>query len=538
MSLLLLALGAQSAHAQAPQLQFFKNYFLVGDYAVSGVGLRGQGDATGFANGSIYFDREIGSGTVGNHAPRIPANVEVVAAYLYWETIEKTDNPSSMNGKFDGQAIVAKTLGAGHAAPCWSGGGTTGSSQGAPTLRVYRADVLRYLPAAGGLRVVNDVQHTVSLADSGSNGGGVPLTEGASLVVVYRYLFPDSISLAQNLRSIVIFDGAATTSNTFSSYTQQIAGFYQASATPTGRMTHIVGDGQSNFKEQLTITGQSGTSLIPRGVSSTNPFLGAQGLSWDNLTFDLVDAHGNSLISANDASLTTTVGPAPGGGSSDCLSWGAIVTSVEVADSDRDGLLDNWEQYGLYEKITKDTSGNVTEALFGKCADFSADTANCVDLPHMGAKNGVPDIFVEIDWMDKADSNIHSHKPKKDALTKIVDAFARHSINVHFDVGNTYQDLATASTNYEITPSHYAKLDGTVIVIGQGGEVIYEDSVTCTDTLKCAFPNQPGVVGWKTGLQAIKDGNPNTIPPNRATAAEIEFLSKILRTRLKFKSGV
>jgi len=272
MALLLLALGAQSAQAQVPQLQFFKNYFLVGDYAVSGVGLRGQGDATGFANGSIYFDGKPELG--GNHGPRIPDNVEVVAAYLYWETIEKTNNPSSMNGKFDGEAIVAKTLGAGHAAPCWSGGGTTGSSQGAPTLRVYRADVLRYLPVAGGLRVVNDVQHTVSLADSGSNGGGVPLTEGASLVVVYRYLFPDS--LTKNLRSIVIVDGAATTSNTYPSYTQQITGFYQASGTP-GRMTHIVGDGQSNFTERLTVNGQ-----LVSGVSTTNPFQGAQGFSWDN----------------------------------------------------------------------------------------------------------------------------------------------------------------------------------------------------------------------------------------------------------------
>jgi hypothetical protein len=470
-----------------------------------------------FATNCIYFDRNPipglpDSGFLGNHAPRIPDNVEVVAAYLYWETIEKTDIPSSTNGIFDGQSIVAKTLGAGHAAPCWSGGGTTGSSQGAPTLRVYRADVLRYLPVLNGLRVVNGA-HTVSLPDSGSNGGGVPLTEGASLVVVYRYLFPDSISATKNLHSIVIFDGAATTSNTYPSYTQQITGFYQASGTPgtPGRMTHIVGDGQSNFKEQLTITSQSGTSLIPKFVSSTNPFLGAQGLSWDNLTFDLVDANGNSLISANDASLTTTVGPAPGGGSSDCLSWGAIVTSTEVVDTDRDGLLDNWEQYGLYEKITKDTSGNVTEALFGTCADFPDDTANCVDLPRMGAKKGTRDIFIEIDWME---TGSHSHKPKQEALTKIAAAFALHSINVHFDVGKTYQDLATDATNYEITPWQYTQGTKT-IVIGQGGEVIDEDSVKCseTDTLKCAFPTLSGIVGWKTGLEAIKDGNPKTTPP-------------------------
>src|SRR6185369_14961500 len=126
--LVLCAMPAQSQSTGYPDtLQFFKNYFVTGDYAVAGVGLRGTGDATGYGHGTIQM-----SG--------VPDGAVVVAAFLYWETIESTPNPSSSNAFFQGYPIQGKSIGTG-SSPCWSSGGGTGSSNGSKTLRTYRADV-------------------------------------------------------------------------------------------------------------------------------------------------------------------------------------------------------------------------------------------------------------------------------------------------------------------------------------------------------------------------------------------------------------
>src|SRR5262249_8365881 len=135
--------------------------------------------------------------------------------------------------------MLGKPRGNDHAAPCWSGGGGTGNSNGAPTLRVYRADVLRFLPVVNGKRVPH---LTFWLSDSGSNGSGVPLTEGASLVVIYR-------NNSLPFKGIVIFDGSYTINNSSGVMVQPIDGFYQAAISPTpktAKLTHIVGNGQLN----------------------------------------------------------------------------------------------------------------------------------------------------------------------------------------------------------------------------------------------------------------------------------------------------
>jgi hypothetical protein len=60
---------------------FFKNYFVTGDYAAAGVGLRGKG-VNGPATGTITIDPS-----------QIPAGAEIVAAYLYWETFGPSSGP-------------------------------------------------------------------------------------------------------------------------------------------------------------------------------------------------------------------------------------------------------------------------------------------------------------------------------------------------------------------------------------------------------------------------------------------------------------
>ncbi len=94
-ALMLLAVFAQSGLAQTSTnpLNFSKNYILSGgDYVVGGVGLRGLGDATGFATGTISIPDLNSVPATG-----VPTGADIVAAFIYWETVEKS------HSAFDGQ---------------------------------------------------------------------------------------------------------------------------------------------------------------------------------------------------------------------------------------------------------------------------------------------------------------------------------------------------------------------------------------------------------------------------------------------------
>src|SRR5215813_10287899 len=116
--LLAIALPCHPARAQNA-LNYFKNYFVTGDYLAVGVGLQHTG-VNGFATGMLTVD-----------PAQIPPDAEVVAAYLYWQTISSsgTPDPSVLQGaKFKGNDIskLAVLLNSAGTAPCWSSGGATG----------------------------------------------------------------------------------------------------------------------------------------------------------------------------------------------------------------------------------------------------------------------------------------------------------------------------------------------------------------------------------------------------------------------------
>src|SRR3990167_7213078 len=75
------------------------------------------------------------------------------------------------------------------------------------------------------------------------------------------------------------------------------------------------------------------------------------------------------------------------------------------ADTDGDGLLDEWEINGY---------------------DHDGDGIIDVDLPAMGANPLRKDIFVEIDWMKATDKN---HKPDAKGITKVINAFANAPVS-------------------------------------------------------------------------------------------------------------
>ncbi len=484
------ALVAQQAPKSTPAdpLKFFKNYFVTGDYVVGGIGVRGLG-VNGIATGTIRID-----------PTGVPQGADILAAFLYWETVVTDDGTSGRVGAtFNGSDIsaIAKMLNPSGTAPCWSSGGGTGSTSGAHKLFVYRADVLRFMPVdpATGKHPVNGLNgqgFPVQLPDAGS-GNVVPASAGASLVIVYRDPVPDPKT---PLRAVVIYDGGYTLDQSTQGFTQTLKGFYQAStANPSFKLTHIVGDGQANFSDLLLFNNQQ---------VGTNLFSSSDGPLWDDPTLGSDGALGAAVGSvAGSGSVTTAVTHTTS--SFDCLSWGALVFSTTVQDTDNDGLLDIWE--------TGDPNNN-----FAPVVDPNGQPLP--DLKSMGASPSHKDIFIEVGYMQTPGySNpvqhtvpAHSHLPTKAALDMVGEAFNKAPVNnpdgkpgvsLHFDVGSHYQ--TTPADQYIIATA-----------FARGGESINETACVpdpnATPPKVCQFPDYPGTVGWKNAYRFFRD-EPTAFPP-------------------------
>ncbi|MFN8008418.1 MAG: hypothetical protein U0V70_15630 [Terriglobia bacterium] len=447
---LCMVLGLTREGVAQNQLNFFNNYFVTGDYVVGGVGLRGLG-VKGYATGTI----NIPDATYPGAASSVPPGADIVAALLYWQTVESSKTSfAGQQGYFRGYPITGTVLGNPNAPVSWSSGGCNGSSYGSKTMRTYRADVRPYLQVDTKGSVVANTSYQVQLADSGSTGSGAPLTLGATLVLIYRVLDKNV-----PLNAITIYDGAFAPSNCGDSLNQTLQGFYQPTQPPGGivaKLTHIVGNGQSNKKEQVLF---NGIALSP---AKTAAFPGRYNGSWDNPTWNV-----SPYLGPADTSATSTV--IPSSSNSGCVSWGAIVLSTTVQNSDNDGLLDIWKTNSGY------CSASVNE---GVC---TPGDASWVSLP--GAILGQKDVFVQLDYMYQCNainpdgtcsSNGASLLPNSQVLSMVSSAFTAHQINLHVDIKNVVPAQACV------------------------------DDLTASPPAYCSFPNQPGVVGWKGGFEFIK----------------------------------
>ena len=366
------------AAAPATNLKYFRNYFVTGDYAVGGTGMLATGTA-GVAKKPIKVDG-------------VPAKADILAAYLYWETMG-----DGKNGKFNGKAISGELLGE-VSSPCAI----------LPKINVYRADVLQFLKLSDkigptgliGETLDGEGPYDVELPDSGDMTRA-PLTEGASLVIVWRLA-------GEPYRGIVLFDGAFTLRPPNLKFNVNLAGFYQAAtrdADRKARITHIVGGGQAGLRSNLFFNGAA--------LETTSAFRGLAGKEWDNATFPITSAQlPADAGTATTASDATKLPP----GKQDCVTWAAVVFSTTVQDTDKDGLLDTWEENG-FRDMERSTS---------------APTGEFVDLKRMGADKTKRDLFIEIDWMKAAG---HTHKPKAGVLTDFTKAFTDQGIVVHIDTG-------------------------------------------------------------------------------------------------------
>jgi len=496
---------AAGAAAPVPPLNIFQNYFVTGDYVVAGW-KPGAPDFSGFAPGTISIPDTFQPDQTPGVPNMVPKGADIVAAYLYWETVEKAKTSfAGQQGFFNGYPITGTILGNLNAPVSWSSGGCAGAANGTTTMRTYRADVRPYLPLdknpnspTFGAISVNNTPIPVRLTDSGSNGNTAPQALGATLVLIYRVLNPPT-----PLNAIVLYDGSYAPGNGAQVTSQSIAGFYQPALNPAAKITHIVGNGQANKGETAFFQGNKLDSLYTASFGANAPaFPGVYG-TWDNPTWR-VGQYVNGSVPGFDPSVTTSVTPSATG--SGCVSWGAMLLSTTVQDSDGDGLLDVWENNNGY-----------TDAVSGKL----------IALP--GANSQVKDLFVEIDYLSNLDKSAgafaHSHLPKQAALDAVGDAFGRQGINVHFDIG----------------PNIYPG-DQYVIQGGTGGNAISEGLLVCNDPNKqtpaCPFPGQPAV-GWKGSFQFVQnDSTLGKFQPGRAQSYHYVLFGHSLGSPRSFWSAL
>jgi hypothetical protein len=90
-------------------------------------------------------------------------------------------------------------------------------------------------------------------------------------------------------------------------------------------------------------------------------------------------------------------------------------------------------------------------------AEEAGSTYAGIDLHARGARVSQRDIFVEIDHMDHADPGV---TPRKEALEKVVAAFAVHQIALHLDVGNLYSPV--------FDPANFNLGGGNVVAFSPG----------------------------------------------------------------------
>lgn len=489
---------APSGFAQAPDppLNFGNNFFVTGDYIVAGA----NGMTTSFTtiNGVRYA---VGTITVPDPNPgitgtkQVPPGAQIVAALLYWQTAEKTGvTPggagSGQNGYFrpllysksggpaaPGYAISGTNLNA-STNVAWSSGGCNGGSTG-KVLRTYRADVAGALPLDASGNPTANTSFEVRLP---SAGNATPLTLGATLVVIYR--IPAGAGGPNiPLNSIVIYDGDYSQGVNQLTMTQQLQGFYEAAHNPISRLTHIVGGGQSNkFQTVYLSSGTNSFVKLPFLYGNKLPaFPGWYG-TWDNPTWTF-----NSASPITEDSYYATTQVVPSSSNQGCVSWGAVIVSTTVKNSDNDGILDSWKTNQGYCDVSINASCNKGDPAW-------------VDLT--GALPGQKDIFLQYDYMCSNVSsgscvlggNNYSFDPSlatdpldnnKTAVDKVVAAFENHPpFKLHAIPGNA----------------------------------ILESQASCTDTdvdangnLTCPFPNEPGTLGFREGVAYIKN---QTIEPS------------------------
>ena len=493
--------GGQAA-VPANALPYTTGYLLTGDYATGSVNL-------------VPGNNNLSTGTINMSG--VPENADVVAAFLYWETIAPVGvDPRDIANfvKFRGEPIKSvrvKSTKQPLAAGCFLSGGPW-------EITMFRADVKQLLPPqldingkSIGKLLVNDEDllennlplHKVTLP----TGSLVSDSAGASLVVVYR-------DRSMPLKKVVLYDGlhvAPLAEET----TQSLAGFYQSGGAPKkAKLTHIVGSSASNATDALWFNNVK---------VKTNPFQGTASLSdraWSDVTVDVSLLMPLATVSPVYGETVTSKVTHGSNSPYECLTYEATLFSVTVPDADKDGIPDRLEQPG---SVLKDPNNVDLPNLYAMGArtlrrDFFAEvnamkttaptTYGSATAPYDSGVGPdlIPGTADDTPFVESVVAPPHNHMPISRVLTDVGDAMkAAPLVNLdgttgiwaHFDVGNVaaYHALGadyspSVGTNDEyLVPAAYAK----------GGELTEETACDEMDPT-CRFPDYPGTVGWGFSL--------------------------------------
>lgn len=93
-------------------------------------------------------------------------------------------------------------------------------------------------------------------------------------------------------------------------------------------------------------------------------------------------------------------------------------TAIELADNDKDGIPDEWEENG-----------------------FTDEYGNEYPLNQWGADPNKPDLFLQLNWMHP--HNGENFAPEKNELINLINIFDKHGYNLHIDAGDIYTSLPT-----------------------------------------------------------------------------------------------
>jgi hypothetical protein len=517
-SLLVLLIGiptvAPSALAQAQTpLTFSNNFFVTGDYVVAGAYNMTTKFTTingvSYALGTINVPDTQNMGIQG--VKSVPTGAQIVAALLYWQTVEKVGVApgavgTGQNGYF--RPLFYSTTNGGPAAPgysisgtnitspgnptvSWSSGGCSGGSTG-KILRTYRADVAGALPNDANGNPTANGSFEVRLPSAGNSA---PLTLGATLVVIYRIpSIPGQPSVPLN--SIVIYDGDYGQSTTQLNMTQQLQGFYDADHNTVSKLTHIVGSGQSNkFQTVYLGSGTNKPVALPFPYGNRLPaFPGWYG-TWDNPTWKFDSSSKNPSNPILEDSSTATTQVVPSSSMQGCVSWGAVIMSTTVKDTDNDGLLDSWENNKGY----CDASVNS-----GKCNGLG-DPA-WVDLPNADPSH--KDVFLQYDYMCSTITGPNS--------CTVGGANNDYSFDPRLAV-DTEDGLNPHDTAVDKVVKAYANRDITLHPIAGNAILENQPNLLCADSERdasgnptCPFPNELGTVGFRFGVESVKNFSINT----------------------------
>ena len=131
-----------------------------------------------------------------------------------------------------------------------------------------------------------------------------------------------------------------------------------------------------------------------------------------------------------------------------------IADEDEYKEKSGDGIPDEYETRDdngdCHPWEVVDDSKNPPEILFSE------------NFCEYGASPDKIDIFVEVDWMTPPEGDKRAAliiPPRYEALEKIRIAFEKHKINVHFDVGDYFNNLPSVVNNPDIDKDKWSQFD-------------------------------------------------------------------------------